>query len=422
MVTTIIFLLGEKYKTLRIVLFTQYYYPEPVAIPHELAKGLVRRGHSVVSITGFPNNPHGKVYDGYKQKLWQMDEIDGVKVIRLPVYPDHSLSIIKRSTYFLSLAIASSLLGPVFSGPVDIIFVFHTLTLGFPALLLSLFRNCPIIFNLQDMYPESLTTVKMSKKSLIYRSVNRVANFIYEKSAAISVLSPGFKKHLIMKGVNGRKIHIIYNWADGGVYRPIIREEQLAHKWGMKGRFNVVFAGNMGPPQGLHNVLEAARLVSDASRIQFVFIGDGIDKDSLIKAVRSHNLQNVRFISRQPVSKMPGFYALADVLLVHLIDESLFEITIPGKTQAYMACGKPILMSVKGDAANLVIEAGAGLVARPSDPVDLANAVRVLYKMPLEQRTTMGANGRKYFLENLTIERSLDKYETLFQKVIVDNQ
>ncbi len=407
---------------MRIVLFTQYYFPESVAIPHELAKGLVRRGHSVVSVTGFPNYPHGKVYDGYKQKLWQMDEIDGVKVIRLPVYPDHSFSIIKRFTCFLSLAITSSLFGPIFSGPVDVIFVFHTLTLGFPALLLGLFRNCPIIFNLQDMYPESLTTVKMSKNSLIYRSVNRVANFIYEKSTAISVLSPGFKKHLIMKGVNRRKIHIIYNWADGEVYMPNVRDEQLAFEWGMKDRFNVVFAGNMGPPQGLHNVIEAARILSDVSGIQFVLIGDGIDKESLVKAVRSHNLQNVCFIPRQPVSKMPGFYALADALLVHLIDEPLFEITIPGKTQGYLACGKPILMSVKGDAANLVLEAGAGLVARPSDPLDLANAVRELYKMPLEQRTTMGANGRKFFLENLTIEGSLDKYETLFQKVIIDNQ
>lgn len=407
---------------MRIVLFTQYYYPEPVAIPHELAKGLVRRGHSVVSFTGFPNYPHGKVYDDYKQKLWQTDEIDGVKVIRLPVYPDHSFSTIKRFTCFLSLAITSSLFGPIFSGPVDIIFVFHTLTLGFPALLLSLFRNCPVVLNLQDMYPESLTTVKMSEKSLMYRCVNRVANFMYEKSTAISVLSPGFKKSLIMKGVHGRKIHIIYNWADGEVYLPSVRDEQLAYEWGMKGRFNVVFAGNMGPPQGLHNVIEAARILSDISGIQFVFIGDGIDKESLVKAVRSYNLKNVCFIPRQPVSKMPGFYALADALLVHLIDEPLFEITIPGKTQAYMACGRPVLMSANGDAANLVLEAGAGLIARPSDPLDLANTVREFYKMPLEQRATMGANGRKYFLENFTIGRSLDKYEALFQKVIVDNQ
>lgn len=399
-------------------MLTQYYYPEPVAFPHEFAKGMVKRGHTVVSITGFPNYPYGKVFDGYKQKLWAIEEIDGVKVIRLPLYTDHSLSAFKRSAYFLSLAFASTILGPLLAEPIDIIFVFHTLTMGLPSWILGLLRNKPFVFNLQDMYPESLTTVKMSQKSFVYRSVDRVAKFIYERATAISVISPGFKKSLVVKGIDANKIHVIYNWADESIYKPVQKNEQLAREHGLLNRFNVVFAGNMGPPQGLLNVIEAAKLLINTPQIQFVLIGDGIEKESLIKAAIEHNLQNVKFISRQEASKMTDFYALADCLLVHLVDEPLFEITIPGKTQSYLACEKPILMSVKGDAAQLIRDAGAGLVAQPSDPSDLAKVVRELYRMSAEERQAMGANGKSYFLRNFTVDASIDKYETLFYKVI----
>ncbi|MBI4858007.1 MAG: glycosyltransferase family 4 protein [Acetobacterium woodii] len=399
-------------------MLTQYYYPEPVAIPHEFAKEMVKRGHTVVSITGFPNYPYGNVFDGYKQKLWLIEEIDGVKVIRLPLYTDHSLSAFKRSAYFLSLAFTSTILGPLLAGPTDIIFVFHTLTMGLPAWILAWLRKKPFVFNLQDMYPESLTTVKMSRKSFVYRTVDKAAKFIYGRASAISVISPGFKKNLVDKGIDANKIHVIYNWADESNYKPVQKDEQLAHEHGLTGRFNVVYAGNMGPPQGLRNVIEAAKLLTDIPQIQFVLIGDGIEKESLFKAVREYNLKNVKFISRQPASKMTDFYALADVLLVHLIDEPLFEITIPGKTQSYLACEKPILMSVQGDAAQLILDARAGLVAKPSDPFDLAKAVREIYGMSTEERQTMGANGRSYFLRNLTVDASIDKYETLFYNVI----
>ena len=403
---------------MKILMLSQYYYPEPVAIPHEFAKGMVKRGHTVVSITGFPNYPYGKVFDGYKQKLWRIEEIDGVKVIRLPLYADHSLSAFKRSAYFLSLACASTLLGPLLAGPIDIIFVFHTLTMGLPAWILGWLRKKPFVFNLQDLYPESLTTVKMSQKSIVYRSVDKAAKFIYERASAISVISPGFKENVVNKGIDANKIHVIYNWADESIYKPVQKDEQLAREHGLINRFNVVYAGNMGPPQGLRNVVEAAKLLTDIPQIQFVLIGDGIEKESLLKAVREHNLKNVKFISRQHASKMTDFYALADGLLVHLVDEPLFEITIPGKTQSYLACEKPVLMSVKGDAAQLILDAGAGMVAKPSDPFELAKVVRELYRMPSEERRAMGAKGRSYFLRNLTVDASIDKYEALFYKVI----
>jgi glycosyltransferase involved in cell wall biosynthesis len=186
----------------------------------------------------------------------------------------------------------------------------------------------------------------------------------------------------------------------------------------MDNRFNVVFAGNMGPLQKLESVIDAAALVADIPAIQFVFIGDGSARDDLVQLTERKNLTNVRFIPRQPSHQMASFLALSDALLVHLTDDPHFVMTIPCKTQSYMACGKPIIMAAKGDAADLVREAGSGLVVRPSDPPGLAQAVKELYRMPREERQNMGERGRSYFVKNLTYSASLDKYEALFKDIV----
>jgi colanic acid biosynthesis glycosyl transferase WcaI len=403
---------------LRILILSQYYDPEPIIYPHQLAKGLLERGHKVTVITGYPNYPRGKVYPEYKQKLWQWDTLDGIRILRLPLFPDHSLSRIRRAVCYLSFALSSSMIAPFLKVPADIYFVFEPITLGIPAFLISTFKKKPFVYNVQDMYPESMLTINIPNKSIIYKSIDKYAKFVYHKASAISVISQGFKRNIVSKGVPEHKIHIIHNWADDNIYKPVPRDEGLAEKYGLKGRFNVIYAGNMGPPQGLENVIKAAAGLTDIPEFQFVLIGDGNERIRLEKSVRDRNLTNVRFISRQPGSQMPFFYALADGLLVHLLNNPLFDITIPSKTQSYLACGRPIIMSVGGDAAHLVEEAGAGVIARPSDPGDLARAVRALYGMVPADRDAMGISGRNYYLTNLTAKIQIEKYEDIFKEII----
>jgi glycosyltransferase involved in cell wall biosynthesis len=174
----------------------------------------------------------------------------------------------------------------------------------------------------------------------------------------------------------------------------------------------------MGPAQGLHNVIEAASTLTSLPSVQFVLIGDGLDQASLEEAVKARQLSNVRFFPRQPMSQIPSFYALADVLLVHLTDEPLFEIIVPGKTQSYLASGRPLLVSVSGDTAELVLKAGAGLAVRPMIPADLARAVKKLYTMSPAERKAMGDAGRDYYLKNLTPNVFIDRYEQLFHEII----
>lgn len=404
---------------MRILILTQFYPPEPTVLPHEVAKEMIKLGHQVTVVTGFPNYPEGRIYKGYKQKLYQRESFEGVEIYRLPLYPNHSASIIKRAVSYLSFAISATLLSPIFVKSVDVIFVYHTLTAAIPAIWLGFLRRAPFIFNIQDLYPEAITAIKsISDKNFIYKVIGKFSYYIYNKSFFLSVISDGFKNKLIEKGIASEKIEVIPSWVDETIYRPMPEDEELAAKSGLVNHFNILFAGNIGPAQGLNSVLDSASLLIDIKDIQFVFIGEGVAKGDLIREAHLRKLSNVVFLPRQPAILMPKYYALADVLFVHLMPLPLFELTIPLKTYSYLACGKPILMAVKGDAGVLVQKANAGLLACPSDPQDIADAVKRLYYMPSEERQALGNNGRVYYLKNLRMEVAGKKYEELFVKTV----
>ncbi len=407
---------------MQIIALSQWYFPEPSFKAHPLSKELVSRGHQVTAVTGFPNYPQGRIYPGYRHHLWQ-ESIDGVRVVRVPLYPDHSRSRSKRIVNYLSFAASASTLGAALCGSADVMWVYHPpLTVGVPAWWIGLLRRIPYVYEVQDMWPETLAATGMMPSQLVARWVSRLARFVYHKAAAVTVISPGFKRNLVSKGVPGEKIHVIPNWADEDIYHPLPRDEELAVAHGLAGHSNVVYGGNMGAAQDLQNVIKAATLLRDTPEIQFVFIGDGTDRESLQGMVRKRRLDNVRFLDRQSAVDMSHFYALADVLLVHLKRDPLFEITIPSKTLAYLACGRPILGVVAGDAADVIRQAGAGVICPQEDPAALAQTVRALYAMPRTERETMGRNGRQAFLANYTREKLVDRYEELFEEVIRKNR
>ncbi len=403
---------------MRILLLSQFYDPEPGIKTARLAHDLAARGHQVTVITGFPNYPQGRIYPGYRQQIWQEEWQAGIRIIRLPLYPDHSRSTVRRTLNYLSFAASATLLGPILCDPVDVIWFYQPpLTVGIPAWWISLLRRAPFVQEIQDMWPETVVSTGMLKEGRVTRMLQRLAQFVYRAASAITVISPGFKRNLIAKGVPSDKIHVIPNWADEEIFRPVPRDEDLAAEHGFSGYFNVVYGGNMGAAQALDNLLAAARLLGDLAQIRFVLIGGGVDAEALRRRASEQNLNNVYFIGPQPAERMAAFFALADVLLTHLKRDPLFEITIPSKTLAYLACGKPILAAVSGDAAAVVRDAGAGMVCPPEDPAALARSIRALYALPPAERERMGQAGRHAFLAHYTRQVLIEQYETLFQAI-----
>jgi len=401
-------------------MLTQWFDPEPSFKGFNFARELVKLGHEVQILTGFPNYPGGKLYDGYSVKFIQRESMDGILVLRVPLYPSHDNSSLKRIVNYTSYAFSASLMGPILVNPADVMYVYHPpATIGLPAIALRLMRKIPFVYDIQDLWPDTIVTTGMLSNQIALRLVDKWCQVVYSLAAKIVVLSPGFKEVLSKRGVPSSKIEVIYNWCQENQIQPAARNEALARELGFTGHFNILFAGTMGKAQALDAVLEAANLVSDRlPSVQFVFIGGGIDVSRLKQRAQALNLKNVLFIPRRPVSEIGAILNLADVLLVHLKDDPLFRITIPSKTQAYMAVGRPILMGVKGDAAVLVEKAGAGLACNPENPDSIAEAVEKFAKMSPQELKKMAENGKQFYKKKLALSVGVRRFEEIFKSVL----
>jgi Glycosyltransferase len=362
----------------------------------DMTETLQELGHEVTVLTGFPNWPSGKLYPGYRLRLWQREVQNGVQIIRVPLFPDHSRSAVRRTLNFLSFALSATLLGPWLTRRPDVIHMIHPpITAGLPTLVVSLMWRVPFTMEIQDMWPENLKATGMVRHQAALRWVGAFAKLVYRQASAIRVISPGFRRNLLEKGVPDSKVRVISNWVDTDFYRPLPPDRELAQKLGIDGCFTVMYAGTIGMAQGLDVVLDAAALLRDLPQVQFVLAGDGVESGRLSRVAAERHLANVKFLGRYPGEQMPGLYALADVLLVHLRDDPLFRITIPHKVFTYLASGKPVLVAGEGDVVDLVESASAGLTCRPSDAPALAAVVRSFLEMPAEARRAMGENGRR---------------------------
>ena len=407
-----------EYQAMRILLFTQYYTPEPAFRPCDLGPSLVKRGHRVVVLTGSPCYPQGKIYDGYRAASLRWETIEDVDVLRMPVFPDHSQSTFRRTAYYSSIAAGALFAGPLLAQRFDAAFVYSPpVTLGLPAILTKWIRGVPFVYDVQDLFPESLIATGLVKNGMVLRSIEWIQRQNLSQAAAVSVISPGFKKNLIAQGVGREKIHVLPNWADEALYHPMTKDVPLSTEPELADTFNIMYAGNMGIPQSLRNAVLAAELVQDLRNVRFVFVGDGVQKAELQQEVIERKLDNVRFLASRQANEMSQLYAQAAILLLHLRKDPLFAITIPSKTIAYLAVGKPILAAVEGDAAEVVTAAGAGIVCPPDNPSELAAKVRLLHSLTELERERMGQNGRAAFLKNYTKNVLVDRFEELFSSI-----
>lgn len=407
---------------MRILLLTQWYPPEPQEFLAEMAESLQQLGHEVTVLTGFPNWPTGEVYPGYHVKPWQREILNGVPLVRVALYPNHSRSGWRRILNYVSFALSATLLGPWLLTRKDVIHVIPPVTAAIPAWVLSRLWRVPFTHEIQDIWPETLAATGMLSDQRMLAAIGRFAEWVYRCAAAIRVITPGFRANLIQKGVLPAKLQVISNWVDTNFYQPVEPDPVLSTTLGLAGRFNIMYAGAIGPAQDLDTVLAAAKLLDDLPQVQFVMLGDGIDRLRLQETALMNDIRNVTFLGRHPADAMPSFYALADVLLVHLRDDPLFRITVPHKIFTYMASGKPVLAAVEGDAAVVIETARAGLVCAPSNPQSLAETVRCFYEMSTDERSALGQNGRYAARETYGREHLVAQIAAMLNKTVSDTR
>ncbi len=399
---------------MKFLFISLWYAPEPVFKPHDFARELVMRGHEVTVITGFPNYPSGQIYHGYRLRLWQLETIDGVHVIRVPHLIDRSQSAFRRILSYLFFTLMATLSGIIAIHSLDVIWTYQ---IGLPGVALGALKKARLVHEVQDLWPEWSQTMPSGLKGWLYRLLGAQEQFIYKCAAAIVTISNGFRQALIKKGASEKKITVLANWANEQNFQPVEPDPALAEREGLGRHFCVMYVGNIGTAQSLDTVVEAAALLKDMSDIEFIFIGDGVERETLEQQVCDRGFKNIRFLGSRPQEQAAAYLAWADIVLIHLKQDPVYEITIPSKTYAYLAVGKPILAAVTGDTASLVQKSGAGFTCSPGDPQILAQTVRRFYALPESDRQAMGQSGRQTFLSYYTRQALVDEYERLFQGI-----
>lgn len=402
---------------LRILLLTQWFDPEPAFKGLVFACELVKQGFEVEVLTGFPNYPGGRIYPGYRLKLLKREVIEGVQITRVPLYPNHDQSAVKRVLNYASFAASSLLYGLFWAKRADVIYAYHPpLTVGITASLLRMIRRMPVVYDVQDMWPDTLRVTGMLSNERALSIVGYVCDFVYRCVDHIVVLSPGFKRLLMQRGVPESKLSHVYNWADeASLQAP---RGQVSKVFTAAGKFCILFAGNMGKAQSLDTVLAAAeKLQQRGSRVHWVMLGGGVELARLKEQALKMQLTNIVFLPAVPMAEVGAYLQSADVLLVNLRKDPLFEITIPSKTQAYMAAEKPLLMAVEGDAADLVRQSGGGVVVEPQNPDALAQAAEKLANLDSNDLKSMGIQAKVFYQQHLSLSVGVSRFAELFRRV-----
>jgi len=393
----------------RLLVVTQYFWPETFIIQH-LAKTLVEQGHRVVVLTGKPNYPDGEVFAGYTEKGVQTETYsDCVEVHRVPLRPRGKRAFNLFRNY-LSFVVSGLRYFPrlVSGQEFDAILVFapSPITMAIPAIYLKWRRKWPLAVWVQDLWPESLSATGYIRNPWILRMVGWMVRWIYRCSDTLLIQSKAFYEPVAHYSDASKIVYypnsISSPQINAKAADEIVLPETLSAV--LESNFCVVFAGNLGKAQALETVVDAASRLRDLPDCKIVLVGSGSMLEWVSEQKDRLGLSNLVLAGRFPMDVMGAIYRRAGVLLVSLRDEDIFARTIPGKVQAYLASGKPILAALKGEGARVVMEAGAGIAIPPEDGAALAEAIRTLYKTPKSVSDKMGVEGRRYFEANFEME------------------
>ena len=397
---------------MHIILVTLTFPPEPAEQLIDLCVYLESRGHSVTVITSLPSYPHGKIYQDYQGKIWCSEVINNVKVIRLPVFPSQSSSSYLRLLYYMSNALASLL--PVLISKGDVVIgYFPPASIGLPVLLRKFIRGTPYVCWINDMWPDILVEVGVSDK--ITKHISRLLNVVYKYSSKIVVLSSGFKNNLMDKGVLKEKVHIVHNWVDPSLFKPVPVKNDEFHRYGLNpSDFLVFYAGSQGKMQKLDKVILAMKQLREYEDIKFVLMGVGTEHNKLKSLVTKERLSDkVIFLGRVPNDQVRLCYSFAKAFIVHLTNSDMNKLTIPHKIYGYMAAGRPIIAAVDGCARKEVLDANAGIACNPEDQEGIANAIFSLYNLNRDSAMIMGNNGSSFVKKHRNINSQGAKLEEI---------
>jgi len=407
---------------MRILLLSTYFKPDLAStgvLMTQLAQDLAGLGHKLTAITSFPHYDTNGIWEEYQGKLLQHDREGALDVYRIYVYvPRRKELLLARLFNYASFNALSSLLGLLVARSDVILAPSPPLTIGLSAYLISRVKRVPYIYNVQDIYPDVAVRLGVLTNPRLIRLFRHLEDFVYRNAAAVTVLSQGFCRNLLAKGVPEDKIHIIPNFVDTEFIRPLSRHNGFSSTHGLDNKFVILFAGNVGFSQGLETVLETAQQLTRLQDLCFLLVGNGAAKQELVSCAEHLRLRNVCFLPFQPHKALPEMYASSDICLVPL-RKGVSAVSVPSKVFTILAAGKPLIASVDEDSDTwrLVQEADCGICVEPENPTAMVKAIEVLYR-DRELRERMGVAGRRHVVARFTRKAVAHQYAELLTQVV----
>lgn len=389
---------------MHILFLTDNFPPEsnaPAIRTFEHCREWVAAGHEVTVVTCAPNFPGGVVFGGYRNELWQSETMDGIRVIRVWSYIARNEGFAKRIIDYLSYMVTGGI-AALFVRRADI--VIGTSPQFFTACAscaVAWLKRRPFVFELRDIWPESIRAVGAVKSSRVLAILERLELFLYRRADAVISVTHAFRRNLIERGIDGDKIHVVTNGVDTSRLVPMQKDAVLERELHLQEKFVAGYIGTHGMAHALDTVLEAARLLAlaaDADDIRILMLGDGARRGELKARVESEGLDNILFLESVPREQVARYWSLLDASIIHLKRSELFKKVIPSKLFECMAMGIPVVHGVEGESADIVRETGIGLTIAPEDPEALANALRRLrddrsLSRKMRERGPMAARG-----------------------------
>jgi len=380
--------------TKKILIITEFFYPEEFKI-NDIALEWKKRGYDVDVITQVPTYPFGVVFGGYKNKWVRKDDYNGINIYRVKAITGYKKSLLKKLLKYITFMILGNILGVFVGKKYDYILGYNmgALTSMMPAVLIKKIYKKPLVFWVQDLWPDSVYAYGFKRNFLLEKFLNFLVGFMYGNIDGLAVSSYGFIDKL--KPYIKKKIEMKYlpNWSDD------LDDKLEAYSFSNTKKVHFTFAGNVGKVQNLENVIEAFANLNEkySKKAQLNIIGDGSNLENLKKIVQKNNYRNIIFYGRKPRNKMSSYYKGSDFLIVSLTNKPIFELTVPAKTQTYISTKKPIFAIINGETSRLVIEKKLGLVARPDDIREIILGFEKCIDMNIKEKHKFAQNS-----ENLT--------------------
>ena len=399
------------------ILFVSDNFPPEVNAPasrtYEHARRWVTSGADVTVITCAPNFPKGEVHEGYTNAWRSVEEVDGIRVVRVKTMITGNEGFAMRILDYVSFMVSATFFGLFEKRPDIIVGTSPQFFAAFGAWALSVLKWRPFVFELRDLWPASIVTVGAMKRGIAIRFLEKVELFLYRRARLIVSVTQSFVEDLAARGIDRKKIHVVRNSVDLSLFSQAKRSDTVAREFGVEGKFVIAYLGTHGMAHDLGNVLRAAERLQDRDDIVFLFVGHGAEKQVLLDLANDLQLRNVRFCDSVPKERMPDVWGITDVALVHLKDDPVFSTVIPSKIFEAFGVGKPILIvQPDGEAADLVREAGAGEWVAPNDPEELATTV-VRWRRDPDQLAEYAAGASRASQENSRDARAAEMLRIL---------